>query len=467
MSHQTEDGGIQDFIFFRELAEVYLLLDNVSASSKKTLSGVADGLSPPKPGDGAAKPAGQISGNVRAWIEQICEVKWPPKPHHPEDQAKQAAILILAKDRLNALAYPATGATIAFTLLVAGEDNADRPPDAPANIWERAWAWMKGFVRPQKGGSPLSQTTDPSRPAPTRTSLARDAYPGLIGSARSFRINVILLILGLVMMLAVTCVLSWNLAVGNGLLVQLNEVTKQREQIEDQIARAEAAADVQKAGAVATDDKPYQPYCAYRDRPQAAVSPILPKNGAQVRLCETQARNRRAYDQAQLNLGEWLGHWTRLALMIGVNPPASTTDQAVSALPDSGKLGLPLRSQAWAVVLLNVLGANVLPICYGFVGAGAATVRTLSYKMRESLLSPRDLTLSVILMALGAVIGACIGLFVTPEGSDQAPGLLSSVKLSASALCFIAGFGVEGVFKALEGFMNRVFGTEEAGHKTN
>jgi hypothetical protein len=57
------------------------------------------------------------------------------------------------------------------------------------------------------------------------------------------------------------------------------------------------------------------------------------------------------------------------------------------------------------------------------------------------------------------LIGGCIGLFVTPSGapSSAAPGLLGSVPLSASALCFLAGFGVDGVFQALEGLMQRVF----------
>ena len=37
----AEEHRIQDFIFVRELAEVYLLLDNVSASSDKSLNAPA------------------------------------------------------------------------------------------------------------------------------------------------------------------------------------------------------------------------------------------------------------------------------------------------------------------------------------------------------------------------------------------------------------------------------------------
>jgi hypothetical protein len=114
-------------------------------------------------------------------------------------------------------------------------------------------------------------------------------------------------------------------------------------------------------------------------------------------------------------------------------------------------------------VLLNVLGGAVLPICYGLLGAGAAVARSIVTRIRESLLAPRHLMLFLMQLALGAIIGGCIGLFVTPSGGTNGPsdttpsGILGSVPLSASALCFIAGFGVDGVFLALEGLIGRVF----------
>lgn len=95
------------------------------------------------------------------------------------------------------------------------------------------------------------------------------------------------------------------------------------------------------------------------------------------------------------------------------------------------------NNEQWASSLLGGLSGIVLPIFYGLLGAGAAVVRLLSAKMKEWLLAPRDLLLSLIQLALGAVIGA--------------------VHLTPSALRFIAGFFVEGVFVALEGLMRRVF----------
>jgi hypothetical protein len=55
-------------------------------------------------------------------IEKICETCWPPKGSTVEP-ANQARILLLAKDRLNAVAKPVNGASTAFTLLFIGDDD--------------------------------------------------------------------------------------------------------------------------------------------------------------------------------------------------------------------------------------------------------------------------------------------------------------------------------------------------------
>src|SRR4051794_10890725 len=104
----TDDDRLrkmQAFIFARELAEVYLLLDHVSERPDKNLSKAFS--------DTANNPE-----NVT--IQAICEIGWPPKGSSAE-QAAQAKTLLLAKDLLNAAAKPANGASIAFTVLVAGD----------------------------------------------------------------------------------------------------------------------------------------------------------------------------------------------------------------------------------------------------------------------------------------------------------------------------------------------------------
>jgi len=69
-------------------------------------------------------------------------------------------------------------------------------------------------------------------------------------------------------------------------------------------------------------------------------------------------------------------------------------------------------------------------------------------------------------LALGATIGACIGLFIGPSGAAQGEnGLIGAWTLSGSALSFVAGFGVEGVFVALESLVRRLFNMPDAARK--
>ena len=162
-----------------------------------------------------------------------------------------------------------------------------------------------------------------------------------------------------------------------------------------------------------------------------------------------------------MNLRDWLVPWqacySRLAAPFGRLPDSGAALATSSPADRESRMQRVMEEQARVVTL--VVGTAVLPLCYGVLGAGAAVVRGLWAKMRESLLSPRDFTLALLQLALGATIGACIALFVNPSGQTPGSeiGLLGNWALSTSALSFIAGFGVEGVFVALESLVRRVF----------
>ena len=111
----------------------------------------------------------------------------------------------------------------------------------------------------------------------------------------------------------------------------------------------------------------------------------------------------------------------------------------------------------WATTWLLVMGTVILPILYGVIGAGAAVGRRLSQKVRDTLLTPRDSVLSWINIGLGGIVGGCIGLFVSPDSTTTMP-LLGH--LSTSALCFLGGFSVEGVFQMLERLTTAAFTIE-------
>jgi hypothetical protein len=109
-------------------------------------------------------------------------------------------------------------------------------------------------------------------------------------------------------------------------------------------------------------------------------------------------------------------------------------------------------------ILTQLLVSSILPFFYGILGAGAAIVRDLWSKTRESCLSPRDSTLAIGQLALGAIMGGCISLFFSPTvAGATGDSVLGSFILTSSALSFVAGFGVEGVFQALESLVRRIF----------
>jgi hypothetical protein len=405
------EGDPTVFVLERELSEVHLLLDNISADGTASIS------DPKFPRPESLPPE---------WIEKVCEVNWPPEDE--SDNASDAALLINAKDYLNRLSDPASGATIAFTLLVTQKNEA--------------------------GGA--DQATGGTSRAPWRRSMAETAYPDLIVKAEKFRKAMWLMSVGLFIALVVTCALSWNVAYGNALLAELATASTNLEAAQTRVNQAEGArvpvADDEGSDAApgtgrrapqaatgqtdgaADPAVPFVPYCA---RPETAAE--------QHQACDALDRATEAMQRVQTRLANW-ECW--FCWGSERNKPAQLADA-------------PSAAAAWA----NILGSAVLPFLYGLLGAGAAIIRSLSFKIRSSLLSPRDLHLSFQQLALGAVVGACIGLFVAaPDSGADGEGLLGPVALSASAISFVAGFGVEAVFQALEALITRIFNLTSAGN---
>ena len=80
-------------------------------------------------------------------VGAISEMRYPPGENSAVN-ARNAAILLMAKDRLSALADPARGLTIAYTtMFVAAE--------AGGWIWSMARRWFPG----QSGSSPPRHDT--------------------------------------------------------------------------------------------------------------------------------------------------------------------------------------------------------------------------------------------------------------------------------------------------------------------
>ena len=383
-------------VFSQQLCEVQLLLDFLSGSPARRLP------------DASAAVA---AGLPRDWIEQICRISWPPAGTLAA-QADEEALLVKVKDYLNALAAPANGASVAFTLLVAQEDDAidAAEPIDPA-------------VEAQSGR------------AFSRNSLARIAFPGLVGKSRGFRTGMLSIGIGLTIWLVLTCGLSWYAALGNARLAQLStataaldaaraKLTVSAPAVTDNGTASSSAPDpVVPAGAIVAG-----PVTFSCERPTSG-----PSSAIRAASCSDLAVAQANLESARTNVRAWWRFGS------GAGTATALVDDATSAL--------------------GVLGTGVLPVFYGILGAAAAVLRLLSGRMRLSLLMPRDLTLSLQQLALGAVVGACIGLFVNPGTDGAGSGVLGTVSLSSSALSFVAGFGVEAVFATLEGLIARLFNT--------
>ncbi|TFI58566.1 hypothetical protein E2493_09075 [Sphingomonas parva] len=398
----------RSYVLDRARSEVHLLLDNLSANPDMTIFALT-----------AANPPRNLG---RDWLEQVCRISWPPDPRDSGTarQAEQAALLIKVKDYLNSLAKPASGATIAFTLMVTQDHDAT----------EQA-----------AGGTPAGVQGDDT---PSRSSLACEAYPDLLPKARAFRRWMYGMGLALILILAGTCLLSWYVAVGNAALADLSAAERSVAAAQKQVIDARSA-----IGSGAAQ--------AAGGRGTAAPAPAEP----------TVLAAEAAADEA--DGAGYVVHYCSAAARQGFERNAELMEGCIAlvgsvAVRDRIRKGLDNWAWFWgdqdtARWMLNMLGSAVLPVLYGFLGAAASIVRSVSRKIKLSLLSPRDLQLSIQQLALGAVVGACIGLFIAgpDDGGGTEMALLGPVALSSSAISFVAGFGVEAVFQALEALISRIF----------
>jgi 4-amino-4-deoxy-L-arabinose transferase-like glycosyltransferase len=101
--------------------------------------------------------------------------------------------------------------------------------------------------------------------------------------------------------------------------------------------------------------------------------------------------------------------------------------------------------------VLNVVSGYVLPVLMGLLGSMAYVLRRYLRSVGDRLLTPRDLREYIVRLVLGTVFGVAIGFFTTAENVIANP--VSS--LGAPALAFLAGYGVEAVFRMLDGLADQ------------
>jgi hypothetical protein len=102
--------------------------------------------------------------------------------------------------------------------------------------------------------------------------------------------------------------------------------------------------------------------------------------------------------------------------------------------------------------ILGSITEYILPVCYGFLGAMAATLRMIRRKVDASLLTYTDRARLQQGAILGILCGGVIGLFASYIGKGDAA---SGLGLSAFAL--LAGYNVDGVFRFVDELSDRIF----------
>ncbi len=433
----------------RDLNDVYLLMDHLSGRPDLSISG----LTLPN----AADPSKPLM-----LIDEVCKIRWP-LPDERTVYAQQAALLFKARDRLNQIAAPANGATIAYTVLVLG--------GSTGGLRGLLSKWFP-FIRPP----------DTAR---SRTDLARAAYPNLVRSANNFRHWITTLQIMLLVGLMATSLLSWNVASGKLILQRIDQLDAQAIEIGHTLDAGEVPASAplpaadSTAGAMSVNLPAYGRFCAREaaaDRATTNAPTQLVAEREQVCATARLVIERRRL--ADRDLDEWVSYWSWLkhlaAYLHGL--PADTytepPNEHPSLQPVAARGG---AMEQWSADLITVLGNFVLPMLYGFLGATTAVVLGIQNKLRHSCLAPREKRMSQVQLVLGIIVGACIGLFMSPSSPDGgsaataaaagAGGAVTaggSVALSASALSFLAGFGVESVFRMLQNMLQAMFGGQDA-----
>ena len=269
-------------------------------------------------------------------------------------------------------------------------------------------------------------------------------------------------------MAILTVWLSGEVAFAKSLLDRYVVLDNQRAALTETIAEVESApANGQSAADAAAKGGGVSSYCA---RPALLFGQDHKyESYTQQHICVKSAHLRRNIEKVQADLRAWLssiGHFVPSFLRADwifdpATQPADTDSRSASGTNDQGGVDTADKTFDLPILissLLTVIGTYILPMLYGFLGSAASVIRDFSRKMRDSTFAPRDLTLTVVRLALGILAGATVGLFFTPGMPQQGDALPEgSIALSASALAFLAGYGVEILFSILDSAIERVF----------
>jgi len=405
---------VDDIIFKRDVNEGFLLIDYISGRSEKSLKDLDTGQleMPGRPPPATPGPPPPVTPS-QVW-QKFCEIGYPPVPE-PRPKAENAAFVLEVKDRLNALARPARGLTIAYTAIFVGNTGF----------------WVRSKATAEKQ---------------TLVRQAEEAYPSIAPHARRFAwIFGLFLPLFLLAWFLLTAATYWDVAYGGSIVQAIQHLEQQRTAL------------LEPSGQGSTVTQAITP--------ESCQASIPPGPGSQDRqsACDKLNRLDQEIAGARDNLREFYqavtgNHgWPVVTSWLLWLRPVRWGFFSYDPRPNASA---PEWSVTW---MLALFGTYVLPAMFGLLGTLAAIARAVLAKVRDSLLGPRDLSMSLLGLVIGPLAGLAVGLFFTPSGAvgQSAAGLAGSVTLTASGLGFLAGYGADAFFKFLDALLVRVFALED------
>ena len=250
---------------------------------------------------------------------------------------------------------------------------------------------------------------------------AERAYPEWVPMANALRkMMFVLQTLAVVITFAVAGLAAY-VYFGNAMVASIGQIVGQLQSLEDEMARDDAAT-------VRMVDGTFTRYCSSIELVQD------PNNTAQrierfhtikqANICDRKSDLLRKLDLTYATFPRWGPH-------------------------DDRALG----------VWIELLKGYVLPVLTGLLGSMAYVLRRYLRSIGDRLLNPRDLREYIVRLVLGSLCGVVIGFFTSDGGvaaDGHTPETLSHL-LGAPALAFLAGYGVEVVFRMLDGLAETVF----------
>ena len=414
------DKALQEEMLWRDLNEVHLLMDFISGKSDLSLTDLGD---IPNPDLGSTAP--MLS--AREALHAVSVIRFPPQGDI-EEKARQAQLLLSLKDRLNRMAFPARGLSIAYTSMFSGTGGSSKEITGQAD--SRRPDWFVGIFGEMRPG--------PEKPLRARqvTGFAIASYPNLEKDAHSFKRMFGWVPAIALLWLVCTALTYWDVA--------LSSQTLRPAAVGFAVTNEDCN--------IAADHK------SYKMPPPAklvkACDELMAAQNAGVTGQEIVAQDGRAalFDVHHV--------WHPVGWIVkGFGPQPQNEDRTADTKGPCQILGScdhEADVSAFAAIVVSVFTDYILPMMFGVLGTLTGLIRNILAKVRDSTLSPRDYRLMFSLIPIGAVAGLAVGLMVTPSSAVPVSAGLP-LTLSAAGLAFLAGYGADAFFGMIDGLLTRVF----------